>query len=95
MSDHLADRVERATIGLRDDVHQQGSAVFVVRGEGFELYQASRLRPGLEEKQGGTNSPSASDRESVRLPASPKLNQPAPVTFPCHHGSLLKVSPNR
>lgn len=35
-----------ATIGIRDGAHEQGSAVFTVRGDGRELYRSRILRVG-------------------------------------------------
>ena len=35
-----------ATVGLRDGAHEQGSAVFTVRGDGRELYRSPLLRVG-------------------------------------------------
>lgn len=39
-------RTFRAQVGLQDGAHEQGSAVFVVRGDGRELYRSPVLRAG-------------------------------------------------
>lgn len=39
-----------AMVGLRDGAHQQGSAVFLVRGDGRELYRSPLLRAGAREE---------------------------------------------
>jgi hypothetical protein len=38
-----------ATVGLRDGAHAQGSAIFIVRGDGKELYRSPVLRVGASE----------------------------------------------
>jgi hypothetical protein len=43
-------RTFEATIGLRDGAHEQGSAVFTVRGDGRVLYRSPILRPGGRER---------------------------------------------
>ncbi len=40
----------RATIGLRDGASAQGSAIFIVRGDGKELYYSPILRAGGTEE---------------------------------------------
>ena len=39
-----------ATVGLRDGAHEQGAAIFTVRGDGRELFRSTQLRVGKSER---------------------------------------------
>ncbi len=39
-----------AIVGLRDEAHQQGSAIFTVRGDGREIFRSAMLRVGALER---------------------------------------------